>query len=272
MPNHAERTDRPRAVPSSRCLARLSPLIFAIVVVAAPGGAAGPLSAQETIAADRPGIGSGSAVVSRGIVQAEAGVSYAEGGNVRTVSIGQLFVRYGLAERVELELLANSFVVRRIDAGPSTLDDEGIEDLAVGAKARLVRSERATLSLQGIVTSSSGSAAFGSGEWYGTLNGLLDVGLAGGAGLNVNLGVRPGVGDLATVVAANVTPGVSLDDGFGLYGGWAGTFVSGADTNYLEAGGTLLLGRNVQLDINGAWSVDADDWFFGAGVAVRGGG
>jgi hypothetical protein len=231
-----------------------------------------PLAAQETIASDRPGIGSASTVISQGVIQAEAGVAWAEGGDARSLSIGQLFVRYGLAERVELELLANSFVVRRVDAGAATLEDEGLEDLAFGAKARLVRSDRATFSLQGIVTSTSGSDAFSSGEWYATVNGLLDVGLTDRAGLGVNLGVRPGTGDLPTVVSANVTPGISLANGYGIYGGWAGTFVSGGNANWLEAGGTRLVGADVQLDVNGAWSVDTDGWFLGAGIAIRGGG
>ena len=246
--------------------ARLACLLCAFGLAAA---AAPPVFAQETITPDRPGIGSGATVVSPGIFQLESGVGYAGADGVDVLSVGQLFLRYGVGGAVEFELLANSFVSRSIEAGGATVDEDGVEDLGVGAKVRVATGERATFSLQGIVTAATGSAAFTSDQWYGTLNGLLDVGLSERAGVGVNLGVRPAVGDLATVVAASVTPGVALDGGFGVYGGWAGTFVSGGDVNFVEAGGTFLADTDVQLDVNGAWAVDTDDWFIGAGFAIR---
>ena len=248
--------------------ARRAPFLFVLALLSGVT-AASPASAQETIASDRPGIGSGSTVISPGILQVETGLSFSRSDEIDAWSLGQLFVRYGIAERVEAELLLNSYVFVRGPDGVPGIDADGLEDLAFGAKVRVARGERATFSLQGLVTARTGSSAFTTGEWYGVVNGLFDVALSDVAGLSVNAGVRPGTGDLPTVFNANVTPGVSLGGGFGLYGGWAGSFASGGDVNWLEGGATLLATPDVQLDLNGAWSVDADAWFFGAGVAFR---
>jgi hypothetical protein len=208
-------------------------------------------------------------VISPGFFQLETGLAFTESGPSEAFSIGQLFLRYGISERVELEILANSFVLQRTGVGAGRIEEEGFEDMGVGAKAKLVESERATFSLQGFLTGSTGSEGFTSDAWYVTANGLLDVGLTERAGLGVNLGFRPGMGGLDPLVTANVTPGLSLGGGFGVYGGWAGAFTSGSDVNYLEAGGSALVGADVQLDVNGAWSVDEDTWFVGVGFSTR---
>ena len=254
-------------LPLARRAPRPTPVLALVLALA--GVTPSPGSAQETIAPDRPGIGSASTVISPGILQVETGLSLSRSGDVDAWSLGQLFVRYGLGERVEAELLLNSFVVLRGPEGMPALDAEGLEDLAFGAKLRVARGERATFSMQGLVSARTGSSSFSAGEWFGVVNGLLDVALADAVGLSVDAGVRPGVGDLPPVGSANVTPGLSLGGGVGVYGGWAGSFTSDGDVNWLEGGTTLLATPDVQLDLNGAWSVDGDVWFFGAGVAFR---
>lgn len=66
-----------------------------------------------------------------------------------------------------------------------------------------------------------------------------------------------------------VTPGSSLSDVVGAYAGWSGSFADAGDVNFGEGGLTFLASDDVQLDVNGGWALDADDWFFGAGVAIR---
>ncbi len=256
-----------RPVPSGPT--RAPGVVACLLVLACSWSGSSRLTAQETIAPDRPGIGSASTVISPGIFQLESGVSFSGSGDAEAVSLGQLFLRYGVASSVELELLVNSFVVRRSDIGAGTFDDEGLEDLGFGTKVGVLDTERSTLALQGIVTVATGSDGFSQEEWSTTVNGLLDVVLSEQAILSVNLGVRPGLGDLETVVSANVTPGISLGGGFGAYGGWAGSFMSGSDVHFVEAGATKVLGANVQLDVNSAFAVDTDDWFVGAGFSIR---
>ena len=230
------------------------------------------LLAQQPITPDRPGIGSGATVLAPGLVHLETGASLASGTGVDQYAFGEVLVRAGLAG-VELQLFGNSLVVQRSDALP-VLDDEGFQDLGVGLKVPLLRDvgERMNVSLQGVLTAPTGSALFTNDEWVGALNALFDVSLTDAAGLSINLGVEEGVGGSDAVVSAVVTPGVSLRGGFGAYGGWAGYFVEDGDVNYGEAGLTYLAGDDVQLDLNGGWGLDSDEWFLGAGIAVRWGG
>ena len=226
-------------------------------------------AAQTQIASDRPGIGSGSAVVSAGVVQLETGVSYSGGGNASAYNLGEALVRVGVSG-VELELFGNSFVVLRSDTSPG-LDDEGLQDAGLGVKLPLVRAVggRADVSLQGTLTVPTGSEAFSGDEWVPAASLLTDVALSERAALSVNAGFQFGPGALDDVFSLVLTPGFSVEGGFGVYAGWAGAFSDSGDTSFAEAGVTYLATPNMQLDLNGGWSLDEDDWFFGAGLAVR---
>lgn len=231
-------------------------------------GFASSLSAQ-TITPDRPGIGSGATVLAAGLVHLESGVSFSGGTEVDGYSIGEVLVRIGVSG-VELEVFGNSYLVTRSDALPA-LDAEGLADVGVGVKVPLARNvgDRMNISLQGVVTAPTGSDAFTNDEWVAALNALADIGLSDRAGLGVNLGVAEGVDGAGETVSVVVTPGVALSDVVGAYAGWAGFFADSGDINFGEAGLTLLLNDDAQLDVNGGWALDADDWFFGAGVAIR---
>ncbi|MDX1495162.1 MAG: transporter [Longimicrobiales bacterium] len=223
----------------------------------------------QSLPPDRPGIGSGATVLAPGIVHLETGLAYSGGAPVDTYSFGQVLVRAGLAG-VELEVFANSFVVARSETFP-TLDDEGFQDAGVGLKIPVARDVggRMNVSLQGVLTAPTGSDGFGNDEWIGALNALADIGLSDQAGLSVNLGVQEGVAGGDEVVSVVVTPGMSLSDAVGAYAGWAGFFSGGGDTNFGEAGVTFLASPDLQLDVNGGWALDGDEWFLGAGAAIR---
>jgi hypothetical protein len=237
------------------------PLVFA---------AGDTLSAQETIASDRPGIGSGAFVLGAGTLQLETGLAYGSTSSVDAYSFGQALVRIGVPG-VELEILANSFVVTRSDLPSSAVDDEGFEDLGVGIKAPLARAVGgwADLSVQGILTAPTGSDGFTSDEWVPALVLLADLGLSDRLGVGVNVGYQAGPGVLSEVTSVIVTPSVSLGGGVGAYAGWAGAFTSGTDTHFAEAGFVYLANVDIQLDLNAGWDVDLDDWFLGAGLALR---
>lgn len=238
------------------------------VILATALGLAAPVSAQS-ITPDRPGIGSGATVLAPGVFNLESGVSVSGGTAVDAYSIGELLFRAGVGG-VELQIFANSFVVTRSDAIPA-LDEEGFADMGVGVKVPVARDvgDRMNLSVQGVLTAPTGSEAFSNDEWVAALNALADIGLSDRAGVSVNLGVTEGAGGSGETVSLIVTPGVALSDAVGAYAGWAGFFADGGDVNFGEAGLTFLLDDDAQLDVNGGWALDADDWFFGAGIAVR---
>ncbi len=246
---------------------RSNRLALAVSLTAALGFTTS-LSAQS-ITPDRPGIGSGATVLAPGLVHLESGLSISGGNEVDGYSIGEVLVRIGVSG-VELEVFGNSYAVTRSDAFPA-LDAEGFADIGFGVKVPLARNvgDRMNISLQGVVTAPTGSEAFTNDEWVAALNALADIGLSDRAGLGVNLGIAEGVGGAGETVSVIVTPGVALSDGVGAYAGWAGFFADAGDVNYGEGGLTFLLNEDAQLDVNGGWALDADDWFFGAGVAIR---
>lgn len=257
-----------RAGPRARGAAIRGVALLAALASASASGAA-TLGAQETIASDRPGIGSGSFVLGRGTVQLETGVEYAEGSGQQAYALGQALVRIGFGG-AELELFANSFVVQRGDA--PLVEDSGFQDLGVGAKLPLVRDrDEFALSLQGVLTAPTGTTGFSSEEWSGGLVGLADFALADGLATAVNVGyARLLGGDTPDgVLSVIVTPAVTLGGGFGVYGGWAGAFASGADTHIAELGATWLRSADLQLDVNSGRDVDSGDWFLGFGLATR---
>jgi hypothetical protein len=235
---------------------------------------AAPLCAQQPITSDRPGIGSGSAVLERGVIQVEAGVEYAgfDAGDAlesRTLSVGQLLVRVGFSI-VELELFGNSWARSTDDVSDEA--ESGLQDLGFGAKVPIARGVggRADVSLQGVVSAPTGSAAFSDEAWGFDVNALADVALGGPLAVSLNAGIN-GTRGRSTDWSLIVTPAVSLAGGFGAYAGWAGTLSSEADTHVLEGGVTYLPRPDLQLDLNGGFDIDRDAWFVGGGVAVRAG-
>ena len=229
----------------------------------------GEASGQSSITSDRPGIGSGSAIVEPGVIQLESGASYAGAEGTHAYSIGEVFLRYGVGG-LELELLLNSFTAVRSE-DPNGFRTEGLQDAGLGVKLPLFRSPdgRANVSLQGLLAVPTGVDAFTDDEWVPAVNALADLSISERVALALNVGYRAGPGTLENGVSVSVTPGVALSGGFGLYGGWAGSFSGGEATHFGESGLTYLLNEGVQLDLNSGWSVDTADWFFGGGVAVR---
>lgn len=230
------------------------------------------LCAQESITSDRPGIGSGSGVVAAGVLQLESGLQYTSTSSDHVYSFGQVLVRYGIPG-LELELFGNSYVFTLSDIRSSELDTDGLEDLGFGFKLPLVAREGIALSLQSVLTVPTGSAAVTADSWSPAFNLLADAPLGAQAGVTLNAGYSVGTNGMNDVLSLIVTPGVSLGEGVGAYAGWAGSFSSGADVHFGEAGLTFAPSPDVQLDVNGGWSLagdfDGTEWFFGGGVAIR---
>jgi len=234
---------------------------------------AAPLAAQDPITSDRPGIGSGSPVLGRGVVQVEAGFEYAgvdESDQLesRTLSVGQVLVRIGF-DAFELELFGNSWARRVERVADET--ERGLEDFGFGVKLPAARGvgDRLDLSLQAVATAPTGSDAFTADGWGVDLNALADVALSERAGVSVNVGWHPSIDD-PSYFAVIVTPGISLGGGYGAYAGWAGTLSSDLeDQHILEGGLTYLPGPDLQLDVNGGFDLERDAWFLGAGLATR---
>ena len=225
--------------------------------------------AQEVIVADRPGLGTGSSVVGGNILQFEMGAESASLGNTKQYSFGQLLLRLGLSDRVEIRGLGNSLVVSRGD-GP---DREGIEDLTLGVKLNFLSndSRNATISFLGEMAFPSGDEGFTQGETVPTAALLSDISLSESVGLGANLGVTGFAADVEEQVFVTLTPSMSLpgESAVSVYGGYAGFFADSDDLHYAEAGLTWLVSSDLQLDVNGGVELQSGDGFVGLGLATR---
>lgn len=241
-------------------------LVFTAVTCGALGAAG-----QEALASDRPGIGSGAAVLTAGTVQVEAGLDVDRGrsSSITTFSFPEALLRIGLT-RLELEIFLNSYSVthrRAADVAPS---EDGFQDLGVGLKVPVYGGEgRVQLAAQGILSAPTGSDAFTNHEWVPTVNLLADLSLSARHAVSFNAGYQAGPGAVAEGVTLFVTPSAVLRSGTGVYAGWAGFFNQGEDQHFVEGGFVFPEGADAQLDLNGGWDLVSDDFFVGFGFTVR---
>lgn len=236
-------------------LALLLPLALALLA---------PPAATGQIAADRPGFGDGTATVAPGTVQAELGAAAANDDFGTNGELGQLLLRYGVADVLEL----------RGGVGSVALDapDTEYTGTSVGGKLRLVQSSLSTLSVVSTWALPTGSGAFENERVSQTLALAFNGALGEGLGISVNGGTEvPYGGDGDPSYLFIPTLSVDLADGVGGYVGYAGFYSTGLNTNYVEAGLTLLSSPNTQLDVNTGLQVDEDRsaFFAGLGLAHR---
>lgn len=232
-------------------------------------GIVSPAAAQQrppspSIAADRPGAGTGSHVLGEGIFQGEGGLEYAESAGTDRYSFGQVLLRYGLPA-VEVRAGLNSFVLQR-----GAVEEEGFEDLTAGLKLPVVREFSFQGSLLAGVTLPTGARPFTADDPVFERSALADWSPGGPAALSLNVGYASSV-DGSGTGSVSATPSLSLPgaDRLGVYAGYAGSFSDGGDRNLAEAGLTYLVGGETQVDLNGGFELGSDDFFLGVGLARR---
>ncbi len=242
---------------SSTRLALALVLPFAVVLLA-------PSSATGQISADRPGFGDGPATVAPGTVQAELGAAAANDDFGTNAELGQLLLRYGVADFLELRGGVGSFA---LDA-----PDTEYTGTSVGGKLRLAQSSLSALSVVSTWALPTGSGAFESERVSQTLALAFDGALGEGLGLSANAGTSiPYGGDADPSYLFIPTLSFDVTDRVGGYVGYAGFYSTGLNTNYVEAGLTLLSSPNTQLDVNTGLQVDENRsaFFAGLGLAHR---
>ena len=254
---------------TARIAMRSAHLILLCAVLSLWSGATTPLHSQVTIASDRPGIGSGSFVLGRGTLHLETGAEYGRSGDADVVSVGQVLLRLGLGRSLEIQGLANSLVLER----GSGSDQEGLQDMGIGAKVGIVSEGAGGLSVSVLSTLSfpSGADAFSSGETIPGLTLLADLPLSQSVGLSTNLGYSAWLADAEDEVSVIVTSSLSIPgtDGLGAYGGYAGFYSDAGDRHYAEGGLTWISGADLQFDLNTGVDVESGDFFLGFGLATR---
>ncbi|WP_022835920.1 transporter [Salisaeta longa] len=239
--------------------------------------ATGTLHAQQApISSDRPGLGNGSAVVNQGIFQAELGYQLDDFDVVTLHNVGQLLLRYGVSDRIELRGGVGSL---GFTSGSFGEEASGYLGASIGAKARLAETDVARLSALASVdfpSTASGDFETPNDRARQNLSLLFDGALGSNLGLTVNAGYSffwdaGRFDDRAGQWSFIPTLSTSINDQVGVYAGYAGFYTEGLNQNFVEGGLTFLTSPNTQLDINAGLQVDdyAEYYFLGLGLAHR---
>ncbi len=261
-------------------LAGLVALVFALA----------PSTVQAQISSDRPGLGDGATVIAPGTFQAELGYQLGQASladiDVTTHSIGQLFLRYGVTDYLEVRGGVGSIGVASSDAFAENLtgyvgagQGSGNFGTTLGAKLRLLDAETATLSGLASVSAPTLSGDFETSDDRARqeVKFILDAALGSNLSLTVNGGSTffwsSGFQDDRAVEWLFIpTLNIPINEKVGTYVGYGGFYTDGENTNFVEAGLTLLATPDTQLDVNGGFRVDDNvdsQFFLGVGLAQR---
>lgn len=258
--------------------------------------AASTLAAQEPLVTDRPDRTESAAVVAPGLVQLEAGWTYAEtdedGLEVRVHAVPEALLRVGLLPWLEARFGFAGWQSRTTEAGGDALNEDGFGDTSVGAKAKLVSGSGGTpaVALLGELSVPTGDDGLGGEAADPSFRLTVDHELPAGFSLGWNAGVAwetvrleepalpgtPGEVREETRAEALYTAALGIPVA-GALGAFAEAFGSlglseeRPDRHAVDGGLTLLLAPNVQLDASAGVGIagEAEDWFAGAGVSLR---
>ena len=241
----------------------------------AAGGTGEP---AEALVTDRPDFTESVVSVAPRRVQVEAGYTHEEKDGEASDAFGELLLRIGLSERVELRLAPNSY---RRDLPRGGDDAEGREDPSIGIKLETGHGgdapslwKPATALLLG-TTLPLGDSEVTSDELLPSAILALEWELGGGAGIGSNIGAAAEADERGRFV----TGVFSVALGFDLGGAWGGfveyyTFVpEGSERQtqqFFDAGLTFQISDDFQLDARiGTEAGGETDWFAGVGLAYR---
>lgn len=240
---------------------------------------------DEPLVTDRPDFTEASSTVGQGVAQIEFGYTFTSdsesGTRVRSHSLGEPLLRYGiLADWLELRLGLFP-IVERTSSGGRTNTTAGTEDLYLGLKIGLTPQEGPLpeMALIPQMTVPTGSSAFTNDEVLPGVNWIygweLTESLSTAGSTQINRTIDEGTGRAYSEIAQSWTVASSLNDRLGAYTEWFALFPHSADTarveHYVNGGFTYLVNNDVQLDVRVGKGLNraADDWFAGAGMSVR---
>jgi hypothetical protein len=269
-----------------------------------------PAPAQAQISSDRPGLGDGASVVAPRTLQAELGYQFARtsfngsatllgqsidaGADLNTHELGQLLLRLGATEGLEIRAGIGSYgwasasgeVSGFGTTGSVEENGSGYLGTSLGAKVRLVQTPAATVS--GIATTTlpteTGDFETDDDRARQTLTLAADGALSEGLTLSINAGASffwsEGDAERDRQVEYLFIPTLTVDvtETTSAYVGYAGFYsddsqrLDAENTNVVEAGVTVLATPNTQLDVNGGLRVDDNvdsQFFLGIGLAQR---
>jgi hypothetical protein len=249
------------------------------------GGQGGP-DLSEPLVTDRPDFTEASSTVGLGVMQLEAGYTYAydndDTGSTKSHSFPETLLRVGvLADWLELRAAWNYVEETTTEFGGARTLETGSEDLYLGMKIGLTGQAGILpeMALMPQMTVPTGSGSFSAGETLPGLNWLygwdINDWLATGGSTQANRALDDVTNDPYLEFAQSWTVNYSLAESVGMYTEWFVIATDGADTNhtenYADGGFTFVVTNNLQLDIRAGVGLNdaADDYFVGSGFAIR---
>jgi hypothetical protein len=252
--------------------------------------AAFPGAAQEQppeLVTDRPDQTESTVVVPRGFFQLEGGwVHTADDEDEvteRSDDIGNLLLRIGIFEKVELRLGWNGFTSRDRRAASIEERQEGLRDADIGAKIRLAdqRGSRPTVAFLGALVLPIGDDELTSSRFDPSFRFAFAHDLSDRSVFAYNLGMvweseadDDGERKLLSSGIYTLVSGFAITDRVAtfveLYGSIPAT-ASGTPSNSFDGGFVWRVRPNLQLDSAAGVGLSsaAADWFVGAGLSVR---
>jgi len=232
-------------------------------------GIGAPAVVRAQITADRPGFADGTATVAPGTVQGELGYAFSEAGGATAHEFGQVLLRTGLTDHVELRGGLGSYTV-------NSGDDNGYDGASVGAKVTPLRTSTAALGAVATTTLPVGTTPGADDRARQTVKLAFDAALTDRLAIGVNSGAsvyysagsqneRDPEGLFLAALGGSLTSSVDA------FVGYAGFYGKTDNRSWVEGGFTVLATSDTQLDVNGGVRVDGNEeaFFLGLGVAQR---
>jgi hypothetical protein len=256
-----------------------STILTVLILLCFSGWSAGTGSAAEPLVTDRPDFTESPETVAPGRFQLEAGYTFTRRGDDKQHALGELLLRIGLWQQIELRLGGNSYVWLDSPDG----DADGFEDLSLGVKIKLLEgSERFELTRPtvGVIiatTLPTGADDIGEDEPQPefVLAMAWDLSERFSLGSNLNYAYASEDGDRFHQFSGSLVLGYQLTERWGTYIEYFG-FVpesdDGPNTSFFNGGFTYLINDDLQLDARigvGAFNGRSPDYFTGAGVSWR---
>ena len=233
------------------------------------------LEPLEPISSDRPDQTESAQLVPVGVVQVEGGATVASSRGARATSYGEMLVRVGVHDAVELRVEPLTYTTVRSGGAARAA---GVEDVGLGIKLPLFRSDSVPrfvpdLAVIGATSLPTGARHFrGDGAQPGAVL-AADWSLAERLGVGSNLTISRGRadGERYWERGASATLGLGLGERAGVYAEWFAVRDTRDDAavHVLNSGITYKLSSDFQLDARiGRGNRDSGS-FGGIGFAAR---
>lgn len=233
------------------------------------------LEPLEPISTDRPDQTESTQLVPAGMVQVEGGATMLSTRGARTTSYGEVLVRAGVHDAIELRVEPFTYTSLSRSGAPEA---GGVEDLALGVKVPLFRRDSAArfapdISVIGATSVPTGSRPFRADGAQPEAVLAADWSLAERLSFGSNLTLRRGRSDGARYWerGASTTFGLALSERTGMYAEWFAVRDTRdpAAVHVLNSGITYKLSTDFQLDARIGRGNRDSGTFGGIGFARR---